>query len=87
MNIEALARHALWKCLDRHIARREARRYIAEHFRPSLKRHPKSVYGLKHHFEQASGLYINEDDYTDSLRRCGLRVVDGRIFAKEASPM
>ena len=87
MNLDALLLHAFWKYLDRHVARREARRYIAKTFRPSHKRHPRSVYGLKHDFEQSAGPYINEDDYTDSLRRCGLRVADGRVYAKEIHAM
>jgi len=83
MDYERIALHALWKTLDRHIAKREARRYIAGHFRPSLKRHNRSVYSLKHDFERAAGRYINEDDYAESLRRCGLKVVEGKVFAKE----
>ena len=83
MNLEVLFLHTVWKGLDRHAAKFAARRYIMEHFRPSVKRHPRSVYSLKHDFEAATTRYINESDYAESLRHCGFRVVDGKVFAKE----
>ena len=81
MNLEGLFLHALWKGFDRHAAKLAACRYITEHFRPSRKRHPRSVYSLKHDFEQATTRYITENDYADCLQRCGLKVVDGQVFA------
>ena len=81
MNLHALLLHTIWKGLDRHVANRAACRYIGEHFRPSRKRHARSVYSLKHDFEQATTRYITENDYADCLQRCGLRVVDGKVFA------
>ena len=81
MNLRALFMHTLWKCFYRHAAKFAARRYIMEHFRPSRKRNPRSVYSLKHDFEEAASRYITEDDYADCLQRCGFKVVDGRVFA------
>ncbi len=83
MNTHTLFMHAMWKCFDRHAAQLAARRYIREHFRPSTKKHPRSVYSLKHDFEEAVNRYINETDYGQCLQQCGLRVVDGRVFARE----
>jgi hypothetical protein len=80
---EFLFIHALWKCFDRHAAKLAARRYIMEHFQASPKQHPRSVYSLKHDFERAANRYICEGDYGESLRHCGLKVIDGRVFAKE----
>jgi hypothetical protein len=83
MNLHAIFLHTLWKGLDRHVANRAALRYITEYFQPSHKRHPRSVYSLKHDFEQLATRYINEADYSQCLRQCGLKVVDGKVFAKE----
>jgi hypothetical protein len=80
-NLEVLFLHTLWKGFDRHAAKLAARRYIKEHFHPSHKKHPRSVYSLKHDFEEAASRYISETDYTESLRHCGFKVVDGRVFA------
>ena len=81
MNLESLFMHAIWKCFDRHAAKLAACRYITEHFRPSQKPNQRSVYSLKHDFEEAATRYITENDYADCLQRCGLRVVDGKVFA------
>ena len=81
MNLRIIFLHTIWKGLDRHVANRAACRYIAEHFRPSRKRHARSVYSLKHDFEQAANRYINEADYSECLRHCGLKVAGGRVFA------
>jgi hypothetical protein len=75
--------HPIWKCFDRYAAKLAARRYIMEHFRPSTKKHSRSVYSLKHDFERAAIRYISETDYSECLRQCGLRVFDGRVFAME----
>ncbi len=83
MNLEFLFQHALWKCFYRHAAKLAARRYIREHFRPSTKKHPRSIYSLKHDFEETATRYINETDYTEALRHCGFKVVDGHVFATE----
>jgi capsular polysaccharide biosynthesis protein len=83
-SLEFLFRHALWKCFYRHAAKLAARRYIKEHFRTSTKKHPRSAYSLKHTFEDATNRYINEADFTESLRHCGFKVVDGRVFTTEA---
>ena len=83
MNLEFLFRHALWKCFYRRAAKLAARRYIMGYFRPSRRRHPRSVYSLKHDFEAAANRYINEADYVECLRQCGFTVSDGRVFATE----
>lgn len=83
MNLRTIFLHTIWKGLDRHVANRAACRYIAEHFRPSRKPSRRSVYSLKHDFEQAANRYINEVDYSECLRQCGLKVVDGRVFGDE----
>ena len=80
-NLEVLFMHTLWKCFDRHAAKFAACRYIKKHFRPSTKKNPRSVYSLKHDFEEAASRYISEGDYSESLRRCGFKVVDARVFA------
>ena len=85
MTPEFLFMHALWKRLYRHAAMLAARRYIVQSFQPSRRRHPRSVYSLKHDFESDASRYICEDDYTECLRECGFRVVDGKVFAKEVS--
>jgi len=87
MNLEYLFQHALWKCFYRHAAKLAARRYIKEHFRPSRRRHPRSVYSLKHDYEDATNRYINETDFTECLRQCGFKVSDGRVFAMETKPI
>jgi hypothetical protein len=76
--------HAFWKGLDRYVATRAACRYITTHFQPSSKRNARSVHSLKHDFERARHRYISEPDYSECLRQCGLKVVDGRVFAKES---
>ena len=83
MNLRALFMHALWKCFYRHAAKLAANRYIKEHFRPSAKKHSRSIYSLKHDFEQAANRYISEGNYAECLRQCGFKVVDGRVFAME----
>jgi hypothetical protein len=79
---ELLFMHAMWKCFYRHAAKLAACRYITEHFRPSPKKHPRSIYGLKHDFERATVRYIPENDFADCLQQCGLKVIDGKVFAK-----
>ena len=83
MNLRALFMHTLWKCFYRHAAKLAACRYIKKHFRPSAKKHPRSIYSLKHDFEEAASRYISESDYAESLRQCGFKVIDGRVFAME----
>ena len=83
MTLEFLFQHALWKCFYRHAAKLAARHYIKEHFRSSTRRHPRSVYSLKHDFEDAANRYINETDYSECLCHCGFTVSDGRVFATE----
>ena len=80
-NLKTLFMHTLWKCFYRRAAKFAACRHIAEHFRPSRKPNPRTIYGLKHDFERATDRYINEDDYGDCLQQCGLKVVDGKVFA------
>lgn len=83
MNLAVLFIHTIWKGLDRHVSQELALRYIAEHFQQSRKRHPRSIYSLKHDFEGDCDRYICEEDYANCLRQCGLKVVDGRVYAKE----
>ena len=87
MSLRDVLIHATWKGLDRHVANRAACRYIAEHFQPSRKRNVRSIYALKHDFERAETRYITEDDYAECLRRCGFKVVDGKVFAEEVDVM
>jgi len=81
MNLRTIFLHTLWKGFDRHAAELAACRDIAEHFRPSRKRNLRSVYSLKHDFEEAANRYINEADYSECLHHCGLKVVDNKVFA------
>ena len=87
MNLRTIFMHTIWKGLDRHAAKLAACRYIPKHFQPSKKRNVRSVYSLKHEFERAETRYINEDDYTECLRRCGFKVVNGKVYAKEVDAM
>ena len=83
MNRETQVAPPPWKILERQAAMQIACQYIPKHFRPSRKRNTRSIYSLKHDFERAAEYYINEADYTECLRQCGLKVVDGRVFAKD----
>ena len=85
MSLEFLFMHTLWKCFYRHAAKFAACRYIKKHFQPSSKLNPRSVYSLKHDFERASDRYICESDYSECLRHCGFKTIDGRVFAAETS--
>jgi hypothetical protein len=85
VDYEDIAIHALGMALERHVAKREARQYIVKTFRPSRKRHPCSIYSLKFDFERKAGRYISEPDYSKCLRQCGLKVVGGRVYAKEVN--
>jgi hypothetical protein len=87
MNLYVVLVHAVWKGLDRHVANRAASRYIAEHFQPSQKRNARSIYALKHDFERAETRYITEDGYSECLRQCGFKVIDGKVFAEEVDVM
>jgi hypothetical protein len=74
--------------IDRQVSLRLAARWIAAYLVPAKKR--ISVYSLKHTVDwhyQAHGraCYLTERDLADVLKKCGFRVADGYVCAKEVN--
>jgi hypothetical protein len=91
MLVETIGEAVFWNAfvngLQRGVSRLKAQHeWVPQNFVRASRPYQSSLRSLKHLFEHGTRYYLHEDEMARAFRANGIRVVGGRVYAKQRHP-